>query len=123
MGFAFDMFSFVSIFIPIIFLLVFGIIIVTIIKGISEWSSNNKEPVLTVVCKVVAKRTNITRHNHNHNNHISSHNSTTYYATFEVESGDRLEFTVSGKEYGMLAEGDIGKLVFQGSRYHNFERV
>jgi hypothetical protein len=53
---------------------------------------------------------------------MSSHNSTTYYATFEVESGDRLEFTVSGKEYGMLVEGDIGKLVFQGTRYHSFDR-
>lgn len=122
MGFGFDMFNFVGIFIPIMFVLVFGIIIVTIIKGISEWSSNNKEPVLTVICKVVAKRTNTTRHHHNHDNHMSSHNSTTYYATFEVESGDRLEFTVSGKEYGMLVEGDIGKLVFQGTRYHSFDR-
>ena len=122
MGFGFDMFNFVGIFIPIMFVLVFWIIIVTIIKGISEWSSNNKEPVLTVICKVVAKRTNTTRHHHNHDNHMSSHNSTTYYATFEVESGDRLEFTVSGKEYGMLVEGDIGKLVFQGTRYHSFDR-
>lgn len=122
MGYGFDMFNFVGIFIPIMFLLVFGIIIVTVIKGISEWSSNNKEPILTVICKVVAKRTNTTRHHHNHDNHMSSHNSTTYYATFEVESGDRLEFTVSGKEYGMLVEGDIGKLVFQGTRYHSFER-
>lgn len=123
MGFGFDMFNFVGIFIPIMFVLVFGVIIVTIIKGISEWSSNNKEPVLTVICKVVAKRTNTTRHHHNHDNNMSSHNSTTYYATFEVESGDRLEFTVSGKEYGMLVEGDIGKLVFQGTRYHSFERA
>lgn len=122
MGFRFDMFNFVGIFIPIMFVLVFGVIIVTIIKGISEWSSNNKEPVLTVVCKVVAKRTNTTRHHHNHDNNMSSHNSTTYYATFEVVSGDRLEFNVSGKEYGMLVEGDIGKLVFQGTRYHSFER-
>lgn len=122
MGFGFDMFNFISIFIPIMFLLVFGIIIVTIIKGIGEWSSNNKEPVLSVICKVVTKRANTTRHHHNHNNHISSHNSTAYYATFEVESGDRMEFKISGKEYGMLVEGDIGKLVFQGTRYHSFER-
>lgn len=122
MGFRFDMFNFVGIFIPVMFVLVFGIITVTIIKGIGQWSSNNKEPVLSVICKVVTKRTNTTRHHHNNNNHMSSHNSTSYYATFEVESGDRLEFTVSGKEYGMLVEGDIGKLVFQGTRYHSFER-
>lgn len=122
MGFGFDMFNIMSIIFPIMFLLVFGIIIFTLIKGLAEWNSNNKEPVLSVICKVVAKRTNTTRHHHNHNNHVSHHNSTTYYATFEVESGDRLEFTVSGKEYGVLVEGDIGKLVFQGTRYHSFER-
>lgn len=121
MGFGFDMFNLIGIFIPIMFILVFGVIIFTIIKGIMEWNSNNKEPVLSVIAKVVTKRTNVTRHS-NGNNHVNSHSSTTYYATFEVESGDRLEFTVSGKEYGMLAEGDIGKLVFQGTRYHSFDR-
>ncbi len=31
-------------------------------------------------------------------------------------------FTVSGSDYGMLVEGDIGKLSFQGTRYLGFER-
>ncbi|MEF2691806.1 MAG: DUF2500 domain-containing protein, partial [Eubacteriales bacterium] len=48
--------------------------------------------------------------------------STTYYVTFQVESGDRMEFHVSGLEYGMLAEGDTGRLTFQGTRYLSFER-
>ena len=48
--------------------------------------------------------------------------STWYYATFQVESGDRMEFSVTGIEYGMLAEGDTGKLSFQGTRYLSFER-
>lgn len=48
--------------------------------------------------------------------------STRYYVTFQVESGDRMEFSVTGLEYGMLAEGDIGKLTFQGTRYLSFER-
>ena len=52
-----------------------------------------------------------------------SHTSTTYYATFQVESGDRMEFSVSGAEYGMLAEGDQGSLTFQGTRYLGFERI
>ena len=39
-----------------------------------------------------------------------------------VESGDRVELTVSGSDYGMLVEGDIGKLSFQGTRYLGFER-
>ena len=50
------------------------------------------------------------------------HASTTYYVTFEVESGDRMEMNVGGQDYGMLTEGDVGKLTFQGTRYLNFER-
>ena len=50
------------------------------------------------------------------------HTFTTYYVTFQVESGDRMELTVSGPDYGMLVEGDIGKLSFQGTRYLGFER-
>lgn len=29
---------------------------------------------------------------------------------------------VSGQEYGMLIEGDHGKLTFQGTRYLEFQR-
>ena len=62
---------------------------------------------------------------HRHHNtggaaHVTS--STTYYATFQVESGDRMELRLSGAEYGMLAEGDRGRLTFQGTRYLSFER-
>lgn len=42
--------------------------------------------------------------------------------TFQVESGDRIEFIVNGYEYGMLLEGDMGKLSFQGTRYLSFDR-
>ncbi|MFQ7426147.1 MAG: DUF2500 family protein [Faecalibacillus intestinalis] len=34
-----------------------------------------------------------------------------------------MEFSVYGKKYGMLAEGDEGKLIFQDSRYLRFERA
>ena len=50
------------------------------------------------------------------------HTFTTYYVTFQVESGDRMELRLSGTEYGQLAEGDTGKLSFQGTRYLGFER-
>lgn len=54
--------------------------------------------------------------------HLSSSAYTTYYVTFEFESGDRLEFHISGKEYGLLSESDTGILSFQGSRYLGFQR-
>jgi hypothetical protein len=48
--------------------------------------------------------------------------STWYYATFELETGERIEFSMGGKEYGMLAEGDDGTLSYQGTRYRGFQR-
>ncbi len=117
-------FSFMGIIFPLFFALIFGMILFTLVRGISEWSSNNNEPVLTVIGKVVGKRTNNTVSNHVGADNIHhAHTDTTYYATFEVESGDRMEFRLKGKEFGMLAEGDIGKLTFQGTRYHGFERI
>ncbi|MBO5198734.1 MAG: DUF2500 domain-containing protein [Lachnospiraceae bacterium] len=104
----------------LMFFLVFGMILFTFIKGIGEWNKNNHSPRITVDASVVAKRTQISRHHHS-NTHHTTH-STSYYVTFQVESGDRMELHVDGSEYGMLVEGDYGKLTFQGTRYLGFER-
>lgn len=105
---------------PVMFILtffvVFGIILVTIIQNITEWNKNNHEPRLTVNAAVVTKRNQYHRNGQNHVGH------TQYYVTFQVESGDRMEFMISGNDYGMLVEGDHGKLLFQGTRYLGFER-
>lgn len=104
------------------------VIIMTVIKGIGTWNKNNQSPRLTVSAAIVAKRTNVSRHTHGNVGDISgaqgchSAASTTYYVTFQVASGDRMELSVSGPEYGMLAEGDEGELSFQGTRYLGFER-
>lgn len=103
------------------FVLIFGMIIITIIKQIGEWNKNNHSPRLTVPSTIVSKRTNFSRH-HNANTG-GCHTSTTYYVTFQVESGDRMELCVDGREYGMLIEGDHGNLTFQGTRYLGFERT
>ncbi len=104
----------------LMFALVFGMILVTFIRGIGQWNRNNHSPKLTVDATVVAKRAKVTHHHH-HTGHTT--HSTSYYATFQVESGDRMELHVSGMEYGMLAEGDTGKLTFQGTRYLGFVRM
>lgn len=83
------------------------------------WNKNNHSPRLTVPATVVAKRTEVSRH---HTDNTMAHTFTTYYVTFQVESGDRMELEVDGSDYGMLVEGDIGKLSFQGTRYLGFER-
>lgn len=103
------------------FVLIFGMIIITLIRQITQWNKNNHSPRLTVSATIVAKRTNVTHH-HSSNN-MGSHTSTTYYVTFQVESGDRIELNVDGREYGMLIEGDRGNLTFQGTRYLDFTRI
>ena len=114
---------------PIIFVMVFGMIIFQFVTGIGTWHKNNQSPRLSVSATIVAKRENITHHSHANAGDLSgthgyhSTSSTSYYVTFQVESGDRMELPVSGREYGMLAEGDIGTLTFQGTRYLSFERV
>ncbi len=105
----------------LVFFLILGAFVVLLIQGIAQWGKNNKSPRLTVGATVVSRRMNTSSHVHNTGaGHM--HYSTSYYVTFQVESGDRMEFPISGREYGMLAEGDRGKLSFQGTRYLGFER-
>ena len=116
-------FGMFNIMFTIVFLLVTGTFVVILVKGISEWNKNNHSPRLTVPATIIAKRTNVSRHRHGGaNSHHHHHTSTTYYVTFQVESGDRMEFHISGQEYGLLIEGDHGNLSFQGTRYLGFER-
>lgn len=79
-----NQFMLMNFLIGLIFIIVISVILVSIIKGISEWNKNNNSPKLSVNAKVVTKRTSVqgggeTRaYNH-------------YYVTFEVESGGRIE--------------------------------
>lgn len=109
---------------PVLFFLIFGltfaIILVAIVRNLKQWKKNNNSPRLTVDAKVVAKRTNVS-HSGSGVDHTYS-TSTRYFATFEVESGDRMELQLSGNEYGLIVEGDQGKLTFQGTRFLDFQR-
>ena len=109
-------FSIMQVIMLLVFVLVLGSIIVTLIRGVGEWNKNNQSPKLTVPATVVAKRSDV------HRGIETMHTFTSYYVTFQVESGDRMEFEASDMEYGMLAEGDRGMLTFQGTRYLNFQR-
>ncbi|MBE6962451.1 MAG: DUF2500 domain-containing protein [Ruminococcaceae bacterium] len=119
-GMGFGMFS---VMFTIMFIVVIGMFVVSAVQGVSRWNKNNNSPRLTVQATVVAKRADISRHHHSGaNDHHHSHTSTTYYVTFEVESGDRMELQMDGSDYGLLVEGDQGSLSFQGTRYLGFER-
>ncbi len=105
-----------------VFILVIGVFAITIVKGLGEWNRNNHSPRLTVEATVTAKRTHVSHHHHNDAGNLHTSTSTSYYVTFQVASGDRMELQVSGSEFGMLAEGDYGQLSFQGTRYLAFVR-
>ena len=101
-------------FVFLIFAIVIMAFIVFFIKGISTWHKNDNSPRLTVAATVVAKRQNTDVHHHHTGDNVAMHTSTStmYYATFQFDSGDRLELHVPGREYGMLVEGDAGELTF-----------
>lgn len=116
----FEVFDIAGTIFPIFFLVVAAVLLITMSGGVYRWFRNNKQPVLSVYSVISSKRTAVS---HRHDQDSSTHHSSTqYYLTFEVESGDRMEFRVSGEEYGQSAEGDEGKLTVQGSRYLGFER-
>lgn len=118
-GFGFDLFQIMFF---VMFSLFFVVFIGMLLKGIGQWNKNNHSPRLTVPATVVDKRTDVSHHR-GAGEHHHHHTSTTYYVTFQVDSGDRMEFHVAGHEFGMLIEGDRGELSFQGTRYLGFERV
>ena len=109
----FNLFDFLF---PIMFLAVFGLVIGAfvgvLVKGIKTNRKNNAAPRITAEATVVTRRTQV-RGDHAH---------TTYFATFQFESGDRLEMQIPDDRFGYLVEGDKGKLTFQGTRYLDFQR-
>ena len=100
-------------FVVSMFILVGGTIIIKIIGGVRQNIKNNSSPVENTFVKLIAKRADV---------HGADHAWTTYYVTFELPDGQRREFQIKDKEYGLLAEGDQGMLSFQGTRFLSFER-
>lgn len=121
-------FTIVETLFPLVFLLMFGFALYTLISSIAaraqEKRKNDASPRLSVPASVVTKRAQVgTTHHHNAaTNTGGTYYNTKYFATFQFESGDRLELSVSPGEYGMLVEGDRGQLSFQGTRYLGFAR-
>lgn len=108
----------------LVFALVLTVFVIGLARGLSQWNKNNQSPRLTVEATVVSKRADVSHHHHaggpDHMGH--THSSTSYYVTFQVASGDRMELHMTGQQYGMLIEGDRGDLSFQGTRYLGFVR-
>ena len=123
-----SMFRLSFIFFIVMFVLVICFFVFAAVRAIKTKKKNDASPRLTVDARVVAKRTAVSTHQTPNAGDITgahgytTTSSTSYYATFQVESGDRMELLVPYNVYGFLAEGDTGRLTFQGTRYLDFAR-
>ncbi len=100
---------------PIFFILIFTIVIGGTLYTLIKSLANKTKPSLLLLVKVVAKRTSRRQGENNLGNN--------YYVTFEQRDGSRIEYYMSGEEYGLIAEGDFGELKVQGDRFVEFSRI
>ena len=115
-GFPSGQFDLFPILFGLVFFLILGGILFTVIRAIATSVSNSAAPVVTTEATIVTKRTRTS------GGGGDTMVSTWQYVTFEMPDGDRREFSVRGQDYGLLAEGDRGTLNFQGTRFNSFER-
>lgn len=108
----FSIFNLMFVIVPLI---IFGAIAFMVIKGVSTWMSNNASPVREEEVTVIGKRIQVWGGSNN------TSASTSYYITFELKSGERIELGVKGAAYGACKEGETGRLTFQGTRFKGFQ--
>lgn len=113
----FKYFKFVGVFAILLVAIITVLVIAMSIRVFINRKKNKKSLKIKVRAKVVSKRAHYSK-----SRNFDSLD-TTYYATFEVEGGDRVELFVPYNEYSMLVEGDQGVLEFQGTRYLHFLRI
>jgi len=108
----------------IVFAIIGILIAINIIKNLAQWQINNTSEVIITEATVVSKREDISISNHvvGTTGAVSRHTNTEYYVTFEKPDGNRIELKVAGKQYGLLVEGDVGLLNYQGTRFNSFKR-
>lgn len=108
-GFGFGiLFTLIPIMVFAVFVFVIGSMIV---RGV-KYAGDKTLPIIPAHAKIVSKRTQV----------WGEHSYTHYYATFELDNGQRVELKIPDREIGYLAEGDKGTLSFQGEIFVAFER-
>lgn len=113
----FGIFAIMEFIFPLFFILFFIMFGIILFRNLKEWNKNNHSPRLSVEASVVGRRQHRSSGGENHTSHTS------YYITFQVESGDRMELHIPSSDFGYIVEGDRGKLTFQGTRFISFERI
>lgn len=102
-------------FVHVFMVLVFALIVFQLLRGLWTWHQNNQLSQETDMAKVITKGQPISGAN-------QSQAVTRYFVTFEFGHGSRKELKVSSNVFAYLAEGDLGKLTYQRTRFISFER-
>ena len=112
----------INLFIGTVATIIIGSMIFMAIKGLLEWSKNNKLPVQSIKSTVLAKNSETTySKSYNDNGNFSSSSRTIRTITFQDSiSNTRHVFRVKRDIFDLTVEGDVGTLVHQGTRFHSF---
>lgn len=116
LGTPFEMDGFIQVF----FVIAGLAILFQVGKSLTQTVENLGEQEIARTARVVSKRIKVSGGGGTGDHHSSGR--TTYFVTFQFADGSRQELTVSGEEYGLLAEGDQGLLRSQGTWYRGFDR-
>ena len=104
---AFEFFGLLLIVLGIVFFI--SIFVFLFLRTVKQNKKNNQAQLIEEEALVVSKRSQFIK-------------VTSYYITFQLSNGERKEFSVSAKNYGLIAEGDNGTLKYQGTRFVSFIR-
>ncbi|WP_168123400.1 DUF2500 domain-containing protein [Paenibacillus sp. HB172176] len=113
---------------PIFFFLVFALIIGGIIFSIVRYARNAKSEEISSYARIISKRMEVSGSSGHHHHgdsgisHSSGSSRTDYYITLEFDNGSRREFLDVKKLYGLVAEGDTGYALTKGEWIVAFER-
>jgi len=122
-----------QIFMGLFFVVVIGMIILGIVKGVMPKIKNAQSPEVSAAAEIKEKRIEISGGGSSmigtgmNDVGPGMHTSSTpihqqHYVTFEQADGTRFELEVPASEYGLLSVGDRGSVSMKGTQYLGFSR-
>lgn len=98
----------------VVLLCTIGYVLIVAVAFFVKWLGPRlpQDPeVITCTAQVIARR---------EEKHAMS---TQYFITFSMPSDERMEFSVTGEQYGLLIEGDQVDLSYQEKKLVDFQRL
>lgn len=109
--------------VPIFFIGVFLLAIITYLRVNAEYRKNLKSPLLTRKAKLISKRVEVKGHKNPDKDPKLNPTARIYHVLrFRLDNGELLEFDVQEDEYNQVVEGTLGQLTSQGTWFKGFEQ-